>query len=229
MRYYTCTGGYLPSVETPPSVIGHTPVGGRGHARSGAAMDSRARFADRRAVPKPGTPDCVWACPRPDNSHIGLLGVSAGGDSPSVQWKVRSERWGPVMAVAVTSFDNPEVMQVPQASGQTLFFCSGVALVNYTGTGENWRKDDLVFTVPSEQPGIGNPPPLPIPNFADSVVTVVPATIQNNNADEEAGWGIDNADSVIDGNNNIQVTARIVVKEESATVLRVAYHAVILG
>ena len=133
------------------------------------------------------------------------------------------------MAVAVTSFDNPEVMQVPQGGGQTLFFCSGVALVNYTGTGENWRKDDLVFTVPSEQPGIGNPPPLPIPNFADSVVTVVPATIQNNDADEEVGWGIDNADSVIDGNNNIQVTARIVVKEESATVLRVAYHAVILG
>ena len=133
------------------------------------------------------------------------------------------------MAVAVTSFDNPEVMQVPQGGGHTLFFCSGVALVNYTGTGENWRKDDLVFTVPSEQPGIGNPPPLPIPNFADSVVTVVPATIQNNDADEEAGWGIDNADSVLDGNNNIQVTARIVVKEESATVLRVAYHAVILG
>jgi hypothetical protein len=133
------------------------------------------------------------------------------------------------MAVAVTSFDNPEVMQVPQGGGQTLFFCSGVALVNYTGTGENWRKDDLVFTVPSEQPGIGNPPPLPIPNFADSVVTVVPATIQNNDADEEVGWGVDNADSVIDGNNNIQVTARIVVKEESATVLRVAYHAVILG
>jgi hypothetical protein len=133
------------------------------------------------------------------------------------------------MSVAVTSFDNPEVMQVPQGGGQTLFFCSGVALVNYTGTGENWRKDDLVFTVPSEQPGIGNPPPLPIPNFADSVVTVVPATIQNTDADEEVGWGIDNADSVLDGNNNIQVTARIVVKEESATVLRVAYHAVILG
>ncbi len=133
------------------------------------------------------------------------------------------------MAVAVTSFDNPEVMQVPQAGGQTLFFCSGVALVNYTGTGENWRKDDLVFTVPSEQPGIGNPPPLPIPNFANSVVTVVPATIQNDGNEDSVGWGIDNADSVIDGNNNIQVTARIVVKEETATVLRVAYHAVILG
>jgi hypothetical protein len=133
------------------------------------------------------------------------------------------------MAVAVTSFDNPEVMQVQQASGQTLFFCSGVALVNYTGTGDDWRRDDLVFTVPSEQPGIGNPPPLPIPNFADSVVTVVPATIQNDDPDDPAGWGIDNANSVIDGNSNIQVTARIVAKGEGATVLRVAYHAVILG
>ena len=132
------------------------------------------------------------------------------------------------MAVAVTSFDNPEVMQVPQGGGHTLFFCSGVAVVNYTGTGDDWRRDDLVFTVPSEQPGIGNPPPLPISSFADSVVTVVPATIQNDDPDDRVGWGIDTADSVLDG-NNIQVTARIVAKGEGATVLRVAYHAVILG
>ena len=132
------------------------------------------------------------------------------------------------MAVAVTSFDNPEVMQVPQGGGHTLFFCSGVALVNYTGNGDDWRRDDLVFTVPSEAPGIGNPPPLAIPSFVDSVVTVVPATIQNEDPDDTVGWGIDTADSVLNG-NNIQVTARIVVKEEGATVLRVAYHAVILG
>ena len=43
------------------------------------------------------------------------------------------------------------------------------------------------------------------------------------------GWGIDNADSLIDGNGNIQVTARIVAKGEGATIFRVAYHAVILG
>ena len=130
--------------------------------------------------------------------------------------------------VAVTSFDNPEVMQVPQGGGHTLFFCSGVALVNYTGNGDDWWRNDLVFTVPSEQPGIGNPPPLAIPSFVDSVVTVVPATIQNEDPDDTVGWGIDTADSVLNG-NNIQVTARIVVKEEGATVLRVAYHAVILG
>ena len=132
------------------------------------------------------------------------------------------------MAVTVLSFDNPEVMRVPQVDRLNLFFCSGVALVNYTGTGDDWRRDDLVFTVPSEQPGVGNPPPLAIPNFADSVVTVVPATIQNDDPDDRVGWGIDNADSVLDG-NNIRVTARIVVKGEGATVLRVAYHAVILG
>jgi hypothetical protein len=131
--------------------------------------------------------------------------------------------------VAVTSFDNPEVMPVPQGGGHTLFFCSGVALVNYSGTGGDWRRSNLVFVVPSEQPGIGNPPPLPIPNFADSVVTVVPATIQNDDPDDRVGWGVDNADSVIDGNGNIQVTATIVARGEGATVLRVAYHAVILG
>jgi hypothetical protein len=130
--------------------------------------------------------------------------------------------------IAVTSFDNPEVMQVPQAAGQTLFFCSGVALVNYTGNSDDWRRDDLVFVVPSEQEGVGNPPQLPIPNFVDSVVTVVPATIQNDDPDDRVGWGIDNADSVFDG-NGIQVTARIVVKGDGATVFRVAYHAVILG
>jgi hypothetical protein len=133
------------------------------------------------------------------------------------------------MTVAVTGFDNPEVMEVPQPGGQTLFFCSGVALVNYKTNGDVWQKDDLVFTIPSEQPNIGLPPPLPIPNFVDSVVTVVPATIRTNDADDKAGWGIDNADSVIDGNGNIQVTARIVAKGEGAAELRVAYHAVILG
>jgi hypothetical protein len=132
-------------------------------------------------------------------------------------------------SVGVTSFDNPEVMQVPQAGGQTLFFCSGVALVNYTGTGDDWQRDDLVFVVPSEAPGIGNPPPLPIPSFVDSVVTVVPATIQNDDPDDRVGWGIDNADSVITATGNIQVTARIVAKGEDATIFRVAYHAVILG
>lgn len=133
------------------------------------------------------------------------------------------------MAVAVVSFDNPEVMQVPQAGGQSLFFCSGVALVNYAGTGDGWQRDDLVFTVPSEQAGVGNPPPLPIPSFADSVVTVVPATIQSDDPDDPVGWGIDNADSLIDGNGNIQVTARIVAKGEGTTIFRVAYHAVIVG
>jgi DNA-directed RNA polymerase subunit E'/Rpb7 len=60
------------------------------------------------------------------------------------------------------------------------------------------------------------------------VVTVVPATIQNDDSGSLEGWGIDNADSILVG-NNIEVTARIVVKGDRATVLRVAYHAVILG
>jgi hypothetical protein len=133
------------------------------------------------------------------------------------------------MTVAVTGFDNPEVMQVPQAGGLTLFICSGVALVDYAGTEDDWHRAELVFLVPSEQAGIGNPPPLPIPNFADSVVTVVPTTIRSNDPDDPVGWGIDNADSVIDLNGNIQVTATIVAKGERSAVLRAAYHAVILG
>jgi hypothetical protein len=128
----------------------------------------------------------------------------------------------------VAEFDNPEVMEVPQPGGHTLLFCSGVAIVFFTGTGDDWNRDDLVFLVPSEQPGLGNPPPLAIRNFADSVVTVVPATIQNDDSGSLEGWGIDNADSIVLG-NNIEVTARIVVKGDRATVLRVAYHAVILG
>jgi hypothetical protein len=130
--------------------------------------------------------------------------------------------------VSVAEFDNPEVMEVPLAGDQTLFFCSGVAIVFYTGSGNDWRRDDLVFLVPSEQPGLVNPSPLAIRNFADSVVTVVPATIQNDDPGTLEGWGIDNADSVLDG-DNIQVTARIVAKGDLSTVLRVAYHAVILG
>ena len=129
----------------------------------------------------------------------------------------------------VAEFDNPEVMAVPQPGGHTLFFCSGVAIVFFTGVGGgDWQRDDLVFLVPNEQAGLSNPAPLAIPNFADSVVTVVPATIQNDDPGSLEGWGIDNADSLPSG-NNIQVTARIVAKGDLSTVLRVAYHAVILG
>jgi hypothetical protein len=87
-------------------------------------------------------------------------------------------------------------LSVAQAGGQNLYFCAGVALVNYTGTGDGWQRDDLVFTIPAEQGGVANPPELPIPNFVDSVVTVVPATIQSTDPDDPVGWGIDNADSV---------------------------------
>jgi hypothetical protein len=132
------------------------------------------------------------------------------------------------MTVSVINFDNPEVMQVPQAGGQNLFFCSGVAVVNFAGTTNDFQRAELVFLVPSEAAGIGNPPPLPIPSFVDSVVTVVPATVQNTDPGETEGWGIDNADSIVVG-NNIQVTAGIAVRGNGATVLRVAYHAVILG
>jgi len=131
--------------------------------------------------------------------------------------------------VSVAEFDNPEVMEVPLPGGQTLFFCTGVAIVFYTGSGNNWRRDDLVFLVPSEQAGeLVNPPPLALRNFSDSVVTVVPATVQNDDPGTLEGWGIDHADSMILG-DNIQVTARIVAKGDLSTVLRVAYHAVILG
>ena len=130
------------------------------------------------------------------------------------------------MTVAVASFDNPEVMQVPQGGGLTLFVCTGVALTNYAGNSGGWRRDDLVFLVPEESAG-GNPPALTIPNFHDSVVTVTPATFENNNV-ADVGWGIDSADSIVVG-NNIQVTARIVVKGNGAQLLRVAYHVLILG
>jgi len=117
------------------------------------------------------------------------------------------------MTVSVINFDNPEVMQVPQAGGQNLFFCSGVAVVNFAGTSNDFQRDELVFLVPSEAAG---------------VVTVVPATVQNTDPADTVGWGIDNADSIVVG-NNIQVTAGIAVRGNGASVLRVAYHAVILG
>ena len=133
------------------------------------------------------------------------------------------------MAVAVTSFDNPEVMQVPQASGQTLFFCSGVALVDCARRTEKVAEGRSGVHRAKRAAWYRQPAAAAHSQLRRLGRDGRPATIQNNDADEEVGWGIDNADSVIDGNNNIQVTARIVVKEESATVLRVAYHAVILG
>jgi hypothetical protein len=130
------------------------------------------------------------------------------------------------MTYQPAGFDNAEVMRVPLAGGQILYVCNGVAVVNFGATGNNWRRDDLTFLVPEEGAGSA----LNVGNFADSTVMLTLATIESNDGSDNVGWGVDTADTVLDGNNNVRVTARTVVKGTGAVnILRVAYQVNILG
>jgi hypothetical protein len=130
------------------------------------------------------------------------------------------------MSYQPVSFDNAEVMRVPLADGQVLYVCNGVAVVNFGATGNDWHRDDLTFLVPEEGTGSA----LYVGNFADSTVILTLATIESNNGSDNVGWGVDSADTVLDGNNNVRVTARTVVKGTGhVNILRVAYQVNILG
>jgi hypothetical protein len=129
------------------------------------------------------------------------------------------------MSYQPAGFDNAEVMRVPLADGQILYVCNGVAVVNFAATGNNWNRQDLTFLVPEE----GAASALNVGNFADSTVMLTLATIESNDGSDNVGWGVDTADTVVEG-NNVRVTARTVVKGTGAVnILRVAYQVNILG
>jgi hypothetical protein len=129
------------------------------------------------------------------------------------------------MSYQPAGFDNAEVMRVPLADGQILYVCNGVAVVNFAATGNNWNRQDLTFLVPEE----GAASALNVGNFADSTVMLTLATIESNDGSDNVGWGVDSADTVVEG-NNVRVTARTVVKGTGAVIiLRVAYQVNILG
>ena len=129
------------------------------------------------------------------------------------------------MSYQPVSFDNAEVLRVP-VGNQVLYQACGVAVINFSATGNDWHRDDLTFLVPEE----GGGSPLNVGNFADSTVMLTLATIESNDGSAEVGWGVDTADSVFAGNNNVQVTARTVVKGDGrVNILRVAYQVNILG
>jgi hypothetical protein len=124
------------------------------------------------------------------------------------------------------SFDNAEVLRVPLVDGQILYLCNGVAVVNFDATGTDWRRDDLTFLVPDQ----GGVSPLNVGIFEDSTVILTPAAIESNDGSHEVRWGVDTADTVLDANNTVRVTARTVVKGDPVVnILRVAYQVNILG
>ena len=129
------------------------------------------------------------------------------------------------MSYQPVSFDNAEVLRVP-IGNQVLYQCCGVAVVNFAATGNDWHRDDLTFLVPEE----GGAAPLNVGNFADSTIMLTLATIESNDGSANVGWGVDSADTVLDGANNVRVTARTVVKGTGhVNILRVAYQVNILG
>ncbi len=130
------------------------------------------------------------------------------------------------MAISPSSFDNVEVLQVPVEGGQILYIVCGIAVINFKGTSTDWTRDDVVFDVPSE--GVGNPPPLNVGNFSDSVVSAFPATVTSS-AGDAVGWGVDSADTVTTGPGRVQLTARVAVNNKIGTIIRLGFQVNILG
>src|SRR5438270_13982725 len=118
-------------------------------------------------------------------------------------------------------FDNVEVMRVGvtgPGAANTLFIVCGVALLEFNGNQDDWRRDDLTFLVPDE----GGGGPLDVGQFQDSVTVAFPATVENTD-DTPVGWGVDTVDTVVEG-SNVRLTARVVVRQSGGHFLRMGFR-----
>ncbi len=134
------------------------------------------------------------------------------------------------MTFSPASFDNVEVLEVGvngPGNANRLFIVCGVALINFNGTGDDWHRDNVTFLVPEEGTG-SNLAPLNVGSFDDSVVVAFPATIQSTDG-ETIGWGVDTVDSVVDANGHVEVNARVVVRNDDATFIRMGFQVNILS
>ncbi len=142
------------------------------------------------------------------------------------------------MTVTPAFFDNPEVLEVGVSgpgSANRLFVAKGVAAINFNGRQDDWTRDDLVFVIPVEgerTPVESGGQALEVGTFQDSVVSVFPATVQSLDG-ETVGWGVDAADTITvpggAGGDRVQVTARVVVRNSTGTLLRVGFSVHILA
>lgn len=134
------------------------------------------------------------------------------------------------MAVSVVGFDNVEVLQVGvtgPAGANTLFLVCGVAIVNFHGPLNDFNRDTVTFLVPNEGQTDPNDPALDVGLFRDSTVIAFPATIEAS-PERPVGWGVDNVDTVVVG-NNIQLTANLAALNPGSTIIRIGFQVNILS
>src|SRR6266550_874628 len=134
------------------------------------------------------------------------------------------------MPVNVVSYDNVEVLTVGvtgPSGANTLFLVCGVAVINFHGPLNDFNRDSVTFLVPNEGQTDPNAPALDIGNFLDSTVIAFPATIEAS-PERPVGWGVDNVDTVVVG-NNIQLTANLAALNPGSTIIRIGFQVNILS
>jgi hypothetical protein len=133
------------------------------------------------------------------------------------------------MTFLPVGFENVDVLEVGvngPGDANRLFVVTGVAIINFKGPINDWNRDAVSFLVP--QKGTGNPAPLDIGQFRDSVSIAFPATIDSSTK-VPVGWGIDSVDTLPDGEANLRLTARVAVLNPGGHFIRMGFQVNILS
>jgi hypothetical protein len=145
---------------------------------------------------------------------------------------------------SVNSFASVTFAQVTSADGSDVGFYAGYLLFGFRGVGPDWTRDDLSFILPQPAalPPPGGPafPPGPgtTPSNWQRVDAVVPvialATIANDGTAFDAGWAIDDCRWTTGpagpaGMSNIILTGQVAARDTDGYILRLAYHATVIG
>jgi len=114
-----------------------------------------------------------------------------------------------------TSIASPEWMRVPQADGRELVFFTGVAVVNFRGTGSTWRRDQVEIFLPGSWQRVD-----------EGVASAALAAIDDLGVATNAGWAID---GTVFSVQPPRIVVDIAVTDLKCGLLRLSFHSVALG
>jgi len=133
------------------------------------------------------------------------------------------------MSLKPVSFDNVEVLRVGvngPGDANCLYIVTGVAIINFSGHTSDWQRDSVTFLIP--QKGTGQPAPLDIGQFRDSVGIAFPATIDSS-VSSPVVWGVDYVDALPEGESHLRFTAKVAILNAGGHFIRMGFQINILS
>lgn len=121
------------------------------------------------------------------------------------------------MAFWPSSIASKRTLWTKDGQGRDLVFQSGIALMQFNGTGSAWRRDEIYILTDAVWQGTP---------AVEGIVAL--ASISNSNEAVDAGWATDEINFSM-WNSRILVRVKLAVSDSDGHLNRIAYHCTAVG